>query len=1011
MQYYTHNGTVKLMLNIVVKLCQTLLLASLLSFGSTVNADIINPNPIELTQPDRTRIQLRFKGTGILNWYEDLEGFPVQRINGTWYYQQAVDPNVRLGPLLEVGKVDPKTRNVRRIPPIQRELFFQANNPGVSLTMPGQANNAVQPVPPVGGVDNLVILIRFSDHTNRTLPAQANFDTLFNSVGGDPTYAPTGSIRDIYLENSYGQLTLNSTIVDWYTTTNTESYYADGESALLGNLEEALVEALNNADNAIDFSQYDSDSDGVIDAITFVHSGYAAEFGGIDAYGASTADRVWSHKASISTWTSTEGVTVSDYNINPGVWSTSGSAIGRVGVIAHELGHFFGLPDLYDYTNPGEGIGSWGLMANSWGFTGTQLNPPHMSAWSKIELGWTTPTIISSSGSYSINEAEFNSEVFRINQGYSSGEYLLIENRQPSGIESTIPQGGLAIFHIDESRGNHTQSYPGQSNWPNDHYQVALKQADNIWGLEKGTNRGDSGDLYHSGGVNSIDDTSSPSTQSYATGNLLPSSNLISNISASGSTMTFDYLASTPPPEPTFVDPAGGETYAQGSIQTALWNANGAVAGDYYDVYLMNQCAPVAVFSEDVEGGTTQFSFTNNGSSYNWQQDTNNPYAGTGNFHATNPGVTSDQYLTSGLISLGDNPVLSLYHSYDLEFTWDGGVIEVSADGVSWVDMGSSITSGGYNSFLTLGTTNPLSGRNAFTGSSNGYIQTTVDLDNYAASDIYIRFRLGSDGVIGATGWDVDSIEVSSINAVTQSFLGNISIPITSLAWNVVAAPGADYCLSLDAANSYGNAKTVFSNLFSITAAGLTCNGLPVSVDLNLGQTTGPGDDVVLGTPFNDDIRGKAGNDTICGMGGDDFIHGNSGDDWIDGGDGVDNLRGGQGADTIYAGTGATVGVNSRVFGGFGDDFIYGGPDADDLRGGKGADTVYGDEGDDEINGNDDDDYLVGEEGNDKLKGGNGENDELYGSTGDDELNGGSGVNDLCDGGVEPGDILSNCEL
>ena len=190
-----------------------------------------------------------------------------------------------------------------------------------------------------------------------------------------------------------------------------------------------------------------------------------------------------------------------------------------------------------------------------------------------------------------------------------------------------------------------------------------------------------------------------------------------------------------------------------------------------------------------------------------------------------------------------------------------------------------------------------------------------------------------------------------------------------------------------------------------------TCNGLPVTVNLSLGQTPGPGDDVILGTPGNDDIRGRAGNDTICGQGGNDFIHGNSGDDWIDGGNGVDNIRGGQGDDVIFTGSGTTVGTNSRAFGGTGIDIIYGGPDADDLRGGRGHDTLLGGEGNDEINGNENNDVIFGFSGNDILRGGVGESDRLYGGFNMDSLNGGFGVNDYCDTGGSGGDNKENCEL
>jgi len=395
-----------------------------------------------------------------------------------------------------------------------------------------------------GTLKNLVIPVRFSNHVSRSLPSRNKLDILMNNEGPDDLVCPTGSVRDVYLESSFNQLDLESTVVVWVTIDYTESYCADGNFGLSSRFHTCLRDALDKVvARGTDLRDFDLNNDGFIDGITFLHSGYGAEWGG------SNNDRIWSHKWALYTqeWSS-NGVRVYDYHISPGIWGTAGSEIGRVGVLAHETGHFLGLPDLYDYGG-GDGIGSYGLMANSWGFDSSQLYPPHMSAWGKYELGWVNPTIVSTSGTYSLRQACNHGDMIKITEGYPSGEYLLIENRQPCDFDGQMPQGGLAIFHIDES-ANNIRGYPDQDGWPGNgnHYNVALLQADGYYDLERGYNRGDSGDLFHSGYVDEIGPNgvsgsiiaSYPNTKAYQNGNIIDASPKITNISSAGYTMTFD---------------------------------------------------------------------------------------------------------------------------------------------------------------------------------------------------------------------------------------------------------------------------------------------------------------------------------------------------------------------------------------------------------------------------------------------------------------------------------------
>ena len=477
-----------------------------------------------------------------------------------------------------------------------------------------------------GSLKNLVVLVRFADHVNRKLPSPNEYDILLNGAGSGSTSSitPTGSVNDVFLTNSYGKLSLQSTVYPWITLSRSEAYYGDNKSGIGSKIFEAIREALDyiDLDPTFDISEFNTDydqGDRYIDAITIIHSGYGAEFGGPDCYGTAESNRIWSHSWFMydHRWTSKDGkVRVSDYHINPGLWGTCGSEISRVGVIAHETFHFLGLPDLYDTSGGGYGIGDYCLMSNSWGVDGTQRYPPILSAWSKIELGWIDPITISEKGDYTIRQSYEFPDVYKIDVGYAPNEYLLIENRQPGSFDRLLQLGGLAIWHIDENISQHgNEGYPGQLGWPsnNKHYVVALLQADGRYDLERGVNYGDYGDLFRSDyffGVDHLFPSKEhpifgpfPNTDSYSR-RVARANNFISGISTSGPEMTFSLLPSSPcqPNEIHFdmtllIDGKGNEV---SWTLTETYTDELALSGDIYSSYSqynVEECLPARCYT------------------------------------------------------------------------------------------------------------------------------------------------------------------------------------------------------------------------------------------------------------------------------------------------------------------------------------------------------------------------------------------------------------------------------
>ena len=88
-----------------------------------------------------------------------------------------------------------------------------------------------------------------------------------------------------------------------------------------------------------------------------------------------------------------------------------------------------------------------------------------------------------------------------------------------------------------------------------------------------------------------------------------------------------------------------------------------------------------------------------------------------------------------------------------------------------------------------------------------------------------------------------------------------------------------DVIIGASGADPNGNSRAGESYVVFGIGSAAQCNGLSVTVDLNINESPTAGDDVILGTPTADIINALGGNDTICGEGGDDIINAGAGND------------------------------------------------------------------------------------------------------------------------------------
>ncbi len=373
-----------------------------------------------------------------------------------------------------------------------------------------------------GGMHVAVLLVDFSDNDWRIEPAYTpdHYRDLLFSRG---THS-TGSLRDYYLENAYGDFDLTGQVSGWHRMPQTYRYYVAGRRGTGGpypqnaqKLVEDAVRLADQLDPALDWSRFDNDGpdgipnsgddDGMVDGLIVVHAGPGFEETG-------NPNDIHSHYWNVvDADLVVDGVRVFNYMIDP--------QDGRTGVFAHEFGHNLGLVDLYE-TDGGVSsvVGVWSVMSlGAWLSAtggafgpGAGTRPSHLDPWSKVAAGFVAPVEFADNAPGRALEPSAQSpEILRLwTNGTASSEYFLVENRAPIGFDRALPFasttiGGLLIWHVDE--GVATNDEPA-------HPRVALEQADGRADIEANRNYGDSGDLFSLGRVFTA--TSVPASRSYS---------------------------------------------------------------------------------------------------------------------------------------------------------------------------------------------------------------------------------------------------------------------------------------------------------------------------------------------------------------------------------------------------------------------------------------------------------------------------------------------------------------
>jgi hypothetical protein len=229
---------------------------------------------------------------------------------------------------------------------------------------------------------------------------------------------------------------------------------------------------------------------------------------------------------------------------------------------------------------------------------------------------------------------------------------------------------------------------------------------------------------------------------------------------------------------------------------------------------------PIGGFYDTIENGEGGWTHAANQAGWTdqWHISTEKSHSPT---HAWKCGDTGtgtyanhmDAVLVTPTINLTGHAELRFWHwmeaevsSYYPDSAYDGGIIEISANGGAWTQL---TPTGGYNKVIrcTAGGGNPYTGPFAchtlcFSGTID-WTEVVCDLGSYSGN-VQIRFRFGSDNGGALEGWYVDDVRVMLVvgNNAPQNLQANLAGSTTHLTWD---SPSSGVLATLLGYNIYRN--------------------------------------------------------------------------------------------------------------------------------------------------------------------------------------------------------------
>jgi M6 family metalloprotease domain len=415
------------------------------------------PFAVEVVQPDGSRLTIRITGDESFSYKTSEDGFIIaQGPDGFYYY---ADYNSGILNVSGIRVSSSGSGYAKTIPAIAYS-FINGSGRGPARTMSIPARTKAAPVT----MKTLVIPVNFSDRPLTTPTVRSRIFNLFNQLNYSDDGA-TGSVRDYFRDNVGDACDFTFTVCDPVSLPNTVAYYGGNSSVSAdANIRQFVKDACNLAHDAgVDFSEFDSNGDGLVDNVFLIFAGHNEAEGGGD-------DCIWPMSWNISDQQFyLDGKKIANFACYSEFSGAEGSDFAGIGTICHEYCHYLGLLDMYDVNGEIEGLsnglcGTTSIMDYG-NYNDKGRTPPYLNIVEREMLGLSKMKVIDSPGQMVIPHVHSSDTayVFRTSQ---ANEYFYLESRDDSKWDKFAGGTGLVVYHVDRGIGM-AGSMSAKARWQN----------------------------------------------------------------------------------------------------------------------------------------------------------------------------------------------------------------------------------------------------------------------------------------------------------------------------------------------------------------------------------------------------------------------------------------------------------------------------------------------------------------------------------------------------------------